>query len=217
MSKLWYINQQRILGGEAEVPWYLAAGTPIAAYLARGAASLVASYVNLVTPGTYDLTVDGGTTPIWDNINGWKCNATFLKTGIVPNGSYSMMIIATAVGSGADSSLGGEDTVGAGFSLFNHLTGASQRGYRYIGTIRTVTGAAVGTYTLCLAGNQGYYNGIVDGAAIAGVWGTATNDIYIGEENAAFGCVENIKAVVISDKTWSSAEVLALHTRMLNL
>lgn len=54
-----------ICRGAAE-SWWQAGGTTgaVAAYLAKGAASYAASKVNLVSPGTYDLT-DGATFPGW--------------------------------------------------------------------------------------------------------------------------------------------------------
>lgn len=58
-------------GAAAEVPWYASGGAPgcIAAYQAVGAASLAASYVNLVTPGTGDLTEVAA--PTWTSARGW--------------------------------------------------------------------------------------------------------------------------------------------------
>ena len=60
------------------VPWYLAGGIAkancIAAYQPKGAASLAASYVNLVTPGTYDAAP--GTAPTFDSALGWTFDGT---------------------------------------------------------------------------------------------------------------------------------------------
>src|SRR4030042_328416 len=58
----------------AAIPWYLSGGIPkadcLAAYQPKGAASYAASKVNIVNPGTYDLT-DGAAFPTWDVVNGW--------------------------------------------------------------------------------------------------------------------------------------------------
>ena len=74
----------------AAVPWWLSGGIAaancIAAYQPKGAASLAASYVNLASPGTYNLTIPPGmTAPTWDTSYGWLGNGKCLDTGIVPD------------------------------------------------------------------------------------------------------------------------------------
>lgn len=80
-------------GGAAK--WYLAGGvTPIAAYQPKGSSSLAASYINLISPGTFDAAP--GVAPTWDAVNGWTFNGStqYLTTGIIPttNQAYSMMV-----------------------------------------------------------------------------------------------------------------------------
>lgn len=84
------------LGARAQagpLPWYLsggiAAGNCMAAYAPKGAASAAAALVNLVTPGTYDLTVakDLDVPFAWDATNGFKLNYDALATGIDMSGT----------------------------------------------------------------------------------------------------------------------------------
>lgn len=81
------------------VPWYNTGNTPdpLAIWQAKGAASLAASYVNLVNPGTHDLTV--GVAPTLDSY-GWVSGSgtAYLVSDIVPTLSYTMIarVIATA-------------------------------------------------------------------------------------------------------------------------
>jgi len=73
--------------------WWDAGGapTPIAVYQMKGAASLAASYVNLINPGTYDAAP--GVAPTWDSTNGQIYNGTtqYLITGI--NQAQNMTVI----------------------------------------------------------------------------------------------------------------------------
>lgn len=64
----------------AATPWYLAGGapTPVAVYQPKGAASLAASYVNLITPGTNDMIV--GVAP------------TLITAGWLGNGSAYLIV-----------------------------------------------------------------------------------------------------------------------------
>lgn len=82
------------------VPWYNAGSTPdpLAIWQAKGAASLAASYVNLVNPGTHDLTV--GVAPTLDSY-GWVSGSgtAYLVSDIVPTLSYTM--IARVIGTAA--------------------------------------------------------------------------------------------------------------------
>jgi hypothetical protein len=75
-------------------PWYLSGGLTVsdcvAAYQPKEASSEESSYINLVNPGTYNAAP--GVAPTW-NSGGWLFNGTtqYLKTGVKPNGNYSMI------------------------------------------------------------------------------------------------------------------------------
>ena len=116
----------------AAVGWWVVPGkTCVAAYQAKGAASLAASYVNLPTPATYDLTLFGsGLT--WDAADGWGTNwATnrFLHTGITPanDGSWSMFVRYSAASASYAIAVGAcKVSNTAGFAIGS---GSSQRGW----------------------------------------------------------------------------------------
>lgn len=77
-------------------PWYLAGGapTPIAAYQADGVDDIATSQINLVNPGTYNLTiVPGQSIPSWDAVSGWSMNGGQVwDTGVAPGPTYSAII-----------------------------------------------------------------------------------------------------------------------------
>src|SRR5512138_3111744 len=78
----------------APAGWWLsggmATGNCLGAYDAKNAASLAASYINLNSPGTHDLTV--GVEPAWTAGIGWINNGTkYLITDIQMLASYSIV------------------------------------------------------------------------------------------------------------------------------
>ena len=83
-----------LLLGAAKIPWYRAGGSamPLAVYEPKGAFSQAASYINIVTPGTYNITAP--TAPAWATGTGWKFNGStqYLQTGIIPGSGWSMII-----------------------------------------------------------------------------------------------------------------------------
>lgn len=74
--------------------WWEAGGapTPVAVYQPKGAASLAASYSNLVNSGTYDAAP--GDAPTWDTATGWTFSGVnkYLTTGIVPTNDYTVLV-----------------------------------------------------------------------------------------------------------------------------
>jgi len=87
------------VGDPFETIWYMAGGAPapISFWDAVNAASLAASKVNLINPGTYDLTGAGATPPTWSTA-GWEGTGTgYLQTGIVPALSYTFAFRVTGV------------------------------------------------------------------------------------------------------------------------
>lgn len=74
----------------AAVPWYLSGGVTsancLAAYLAKTAADLAASYVNLANVGTYTL---GGYNPSsFDTLTGWGYDGTLNHYQTIGNGGF---------------------------------------------------------------------------------------------------------------------------------
>ena len=81
-------------GTAAAANWWEVSGkTCVAAYQAKGAASLAASYVNLANSGTYDAAP--GTAPDWAAGTGWTFDATnseYLTTGVTPGQTWSWLV-----------------------------------------------------------------------------------------------------------------------------
>ena len=113
--------------GELELPaaggidWYLAGGiaTCVAAYAAKNAASLAASYINLPNPGTYNAAP--GTAPDWDAVLGWKCpTSRILTTGIIPASNWSLFAKYSDIGD-SDRYVAGEFAANADFAMSPRL------------------------------------------------------------------------------------------------
>lgn len=70
--------------------WTIAGVTCIVAYQAIGAPSQALSYTNVANPGTYD--AFAGSAPSWDAGVGWTFDDTYLRTGLTPSSTSSMII-----------------------------------------------------------------------------------------------------------------------------
>jgi hypothetical protein len=201
------------LGGIPE--WALAGGidpaNAVAVYQPIGADSLADSYVNLANPGTYDATP--GVAPTWDAVNGWTFNGStqYLDSGVVPATNYSMLIrysnsIATS-----------------GYCYVLGIYEAPTKRF-YIGSIADNDKVIYGngqylfvspkleSGVLGMAGNQGYRNGIADGAAIStgGPWTLSIKIASIGSSN--YGV--KVQAVAIYNTTLTAAQVAAVTAGM---
>ena len=164
-------------------PW-LTGGIPaancIAAYNAKGAASLAASYINLANPGTYDLTE--GAAPTWDVDNGWKgATGKYLKTGFTAvAGTWSAIVRFTTATSIRQPF--GCSTANKQWFVIPNYAFASTR-YTIIATVRVTTPHAVDG-VVAISGLQGYKEGIADGDPVTGD-PIATDEIYILAPNNA--------------------------------
>ena len=165
-------TSRRAVQVAAAADWWTAGGapTPLAAYQPKGAASLAASYTNLVTPGTYDTTT--ATAPTWDATNGWKFNGTdqYLENGITPNDGYAALVRFSNVTSDGDCSLFGAEAVAGGDRRFKIQP---VRGgvvyYMYGGFLDVAPALTAGV--LGMADHQGYRNGVANGSAVS-AWST---------------------------------------------
>lgn len=195
--------------------WWLASGiTPLAAYQAKGAATYVASLVNLVTPGTYDLT-EGNSTVTWDAVNGWQFTiaaAKYLNTNLVPASGYSMLIQFSNHTPNGTMMLCGEFK-SATTSRFNLGTDSVPAGgLCYYGSGASVAVApSLTAGNLAVAGQQGYRDGVADGAAIGAWAGTTTFSIFIGARNlngspSQFS-TNNTKAFIVFSSTLTAPQV----------
>jgi hypothetical protein len=211
-------DHRRRLEQDAATPWWMAAGvTPWAAYAAKGAASLAASYTDLSGNG-HDCAP--GVAPTWDVTNGWTFNGSnqYLTTAFIPetNQSQSMFVRFTNL------------TLSDGKALCGAYV-ASNRDFRIYGQnyppVRVtycnggIRGGSVYTAGIAgIAGAYGYYNGVVDSAAIGG-WGAAiTAPVYIGCRNnngsPSGYAVLKCQAFILFDVALTEAAAGALCTAM---
>lgn len=199
-------------------PWWLSGGIPssyvVAAYQAKGAASLAASYVNLANPGTYDLTP--GSAPGWSAAAGWICDGSqWLKTGITPpnNRTWSMI--------GSFSNMSGNPSVVAG--CYNSDTAGFvvqprtvTANHLYMNGSRLQKANALAAGTMAVAGNYAYLDGVPEGAMAAG--SGALREVYVlaynGIGNPLGNCVGNVEAVAMYSAALSEAQVAALTASM---
>lgn len=189
--------------------WDIAGETCVAAYQAKGAASLAASYVNLANPGTYDLTTTSA--PDWNTSTGWTKSAGghLLNTGIVPDGNFSIIgRYAGLVGSGAGAWLMVSSTPGAVLGMYPNRTGTA-RGYRW-GNGTSNTGSAVAAGVMAQCGPNGYHDGSLD-VTLTGTFGTSSMGITIFSVDGNYFAV---LAVAIYSTTLDAAQVASLSAAM---
>lgn len=194
--------------------WYTAASsgaTCVAAYDAIGAASLADSYVNEANPGTNNAAP--GTAPTWAYGTGWTFTGTqILTTGVTPANDQSWSMIVRL--SGASAALlvivGSSVTAGQRFELVSSGTGArwANGGFK--------PGVAVQAGVMCVAGSNGYLDGV---GAVSGItaWTGAAAAISIGGRNAAPQYIGNIAALAIYSGTIDATDVATITAAMLAL
>lgn len=168
-----------------------------AAYQAKGAADLAASYIDLTGNGR---NCGPGVAPTWDAVNGWKFNgiAQYLDTGFpASSGTWSFLCQFTNYTSGAGSFalFGAYTTAGNNNFIYPH-NATNQVHYFYgTGAGRLAVGPQLATGNLGMSGNVGgFRNGVSDGA-LAGC-AHSTHDIFIGCLNNA-GAAAQFAAVYI--------------------
>jgi hypothetical protein len=207
----------------AAIPWYLSGGIAAAsckaAYQAKGAASLAASYINLKSPGTYNCTP--GVAPTWNTADGWVADGTkYLDTGISsPHNGWSMLVrFSNSVTAGSNQAVCGDiNSSGKYFILEPRTSGIF---YFYGDNYKSSTPITYGVIGIC--GNVGYKNGNIDVTSIGTYLGTGTNvNIYILAYNSSPGVasshfIGNVQAVSIYSVTLTAPQVSAV-TNAMNL
>jgi hypothetical protein len=184
--------------------------TCVAAYQAKGAASLAASYVNLANPGTNDAAP--GSAPTFDTSYGWDFNGSsnYLTTGIIPTVSYSALVRFSDGGTGDEYLLGTFNASDSKIFGLRPTNPGAARNHFNAGDL-FVSGGRITSGVMGLAGKTGYLNGVSCGTIGAG---TSTWDagIYIGARNndgfAVGGyCSAKIQAIAIYSTTLDATQV----------
>lgn len=194
--------------------------TCVAAYQAKGAASLAASYVNLANPGTYDAAP--GDAPTFDTTTGWAFPGAnkYLTTGIVPNGGAYTGIVRFINGALASYAyFGTQSSAGTIFAIFSNVGAPAGHYYNNGGSSYRKT-PHIGSGVLAVAGyNAAYRNGTAETGTINEAWsGTLTHALYIGARNNAGTtdqyCNANILAVAIYSTTLDATQVAEVSAAM---
>lgn len=191
--------------------WYRVGGAPlpVAVYQPKGAASLAASYINLVNPGTFDAAP--GTAPTFNAVTGWGFTTflqQYLTTGITIGVSRAYSILVRASGlviiGGIDYALiGGLGPAAAypriALDVYNS-GGVGKFGYGNGGYLGSAAAYVSGVYGI--AAETAYYNGGNVGI-IPSVAGSIP-ELYIGARHWSTGARDeyltgNIQAIVVWD------------------
>lgn len=150
-----------VIGGAGGgAPWYETVPL-IAAYQPLGAASLAASYVNILNPGTFDIVLTGGKTAPALDANGWTWDgltAQMMLT-LAMNISETTCIIARVLTTGA-----GGDGNGRLFQTSAGLMVVIPNNGTNISTINTTTVTSATKITtakvIAMAGKTVYVDGV---------------------------------------------------------
>ena len=191
--------------------------TVVAAYQAKGAASLAASYVNLANPGTYDAAP--GTAPAFDTSTGWTFNGTtnnrYLTTGIIPNSSYTVLIRFSNVTT-AGALIGTSSGEFGEAPLYVLRQETANRNWYNNGDYYQSSTWSSGV--MCAAGKTAYKDGTSQGT-ISGGSNTYSYQFTIGARNMInlgrdqyFG--GDIQAVAIYSTTLDATQVAEITTNM---
>jgi len=203
---------------KGQATWWMAAGYTgaIAAWLGKGSASLAASYINLVTPGTFNLAL--GVAPTWAANSGWLFGGTqWLNTGITPNSNTFCALVQ--VSAGTNGGLIGSTGAGGGFGI--RLSPANS--IWYYADAQWNSGAAALPQNRALIGlgtgaGQPYMNGVASGA-VQGAGTANSGPWYLGTMN--FGgnplvvpSVSTIVAAMVGSTMPTPAQVAAIAAAM---
>lgn len=190
--------------------WWLAGGIDpancVAAYQAKGAASLEASYTDL--SGNSHTITPGATEPSWDTDEGWY-KGDVLDTGV--NGQTSdWTLVITISGAWISADLIYSSKTNPRFGMI--VNSAPQYMFMCIsGNQRLHTGYVTSVRTLGLSGKYGYLDGTLvktdNGGTISG-----TPTIKIGPATA--GGTKRILAAAIYNRHLTADEHTALSTAM---
>ena len=189
------------------------------AYQPKGAASQAASYLDLSGNGN-DAVV--GTAPTWNAVNGWIFTPNqYLTTTFVAQNDQSQSVIIQVTnvvgGPGARYAAGSRNAGQADrFYIAPDAGGGANVYYGNGGFVAAAPAMVLGN--LAVAGNQGYRNGVADGAAIGAFGWVPDQPLYIGAINQSGGALNffagYIQVMAIYDCTLTAPQVSVVATAM---
>lgn len=178
-------------------------------WIAKGAASLAASYASMV--GSTTLTE--GAAPTLE-AGGWLFSGTYLLTGLIPTSDWTMMVqytganspsgilCGTSIGNSPNYFISPDTGTWAGRVFYGHNGG-------------TYVAPAHPAGNLCVAGANAYRDGVADGALSA--W-SGTNSMQIGigaagdGSNLIYGAT--VVAFGLAPSTLNATQVALAHAAM---
>jgi hypothetical protein len=188
------------------------------AYQGIAAASQSASYVNLKSPGTHDLTTSAA--PSWATESGWTFNgSTFLDTGITPPDTQAWSQVVQYQGAAQETKVICGSLVhfdGGEFAIYPRRID----GVRYVsgatstGTLIVSPGLATGN--LIMAGTHPYRNGVSDGTIPTSTPGDTLGSVYIGGANhntvgLALGCTAKVQCYALYNAILSPTQAAMIY------
>lgn len=187
----------------------------VAAYAAKGAASLAASYTNLTGNTTYNAAP--GVAPTWDATGGWTFNGTtqYLTTGVSPNTMTWSVLVRFSDCSGNNPLFGSVSNGATRFYLYPLNSGAAYFGY---GNWSNVAGQAAASGVMGWAGLTPYKNGTALVPVITSGGSPSNRPVFLGAYNYVgvpagfFTC--KIQAFAIYSTTLSAGNVATITTAM---
>ena len=200
---------------EQVTPWYLNGGVAkancIGAWLPATASTLAASYVNLVTPGTHNLTA-GSTAPTLNG--GWVADgAAYLVSDITELATWTTIIKFSGMIDDANTRTlwGTYKTAGTIIrSAYNNVSAGHT--YRN-GTAALGPATPLSSGVVAIANDTAYLNGVSDGTIpdLADV-GLPFYVLAINNDGAAFGILQagKILAMATYDVTLTQAQIQAI-------
>ena len=184
-----------------------------AAYSPEGAADLASSYLDLSGNGN---NAGVGVAPTWDAVNGWKLTtAQYLTTTFAPQIDQSQTLIVKF------SNLTNTGVIAGCYEGFNRQfriqPDNGSAAVLYGNGNQALKAPALSAGNLCVAGSDGYRDGVSESIGIGG-WGVATaRTVFIGGMNQGSlqsGCAVYIQKMALYDCTLTSSEVAAVYAAM---
>lgn len=197
--------------------WWEAGGATgaVAVYQPKGAASLVASYVDLSGNGNDALPIVAPTL----DASGWVFSGTqYLDSGVVPANDQTWSMIVRFSGISTNSMLGGcyGGSDASRISIQVNTGPANNVTYSNGGQISVAPAIAEGN--LAFAGEIAYRNGVAEAGTISPEGGTNANSAYIGARHDTGGPIlmmtGKIQAWALYDNTLTAEKIAAVYAAM---
>lgn len=185
--------------------WFNLAGIVAAYQPIRAPGPMLARY-NLGLGGNNRYKATPGTAPTWNSISGWYFTgaSSTLACGFTGGASQQESLIVSYAGASLGTPFGDINSIECRIAWWN----GGPRLYKN-GNQNSSTGSAVTKAIMCVAGRQGYLNGVADGMAI-GAGTTTAQNIAFNPAPASSPFTGYVLAAAFYRRVLSPAEVLAI-------